>query len=67
MSDEENLSPSQKLIQSNLQRLFQEDVEEGIPDRFADMISRLKGVQPSDVPAGSETDGQSVGQSEEAE
>ena len=35
-------SDRQKVIDENLKRVFDETLEEGIPDRFKDLLSQLK-------------------------
>lgn len=42
MADEEPLSKRHKLIEGNLKHLFEEDTAEEMPDRFREMIERLR-------------------------
>lgn len=46
--EQERLSRSRKLISINLKRMYQEDSEDDIPDRFADLIKRLEASEEGD-------------------
>lgn len=42
-----NESERQRIIDENLKKVFGETVEEGIPDRFKDLLEKLKQQDPS--------------------
>lgn len=42
---------SQKLIEDNLRRVYQQTLEEDVPDRFKDLLSRLKDRKTPDATA----------------
>ena len=48
MASEQKPSKSQELIEQNLKRVFQESVDEELPDRFKDLLARLKSSEGQD-------------------
>lgn len=42
MNDSDRPSESQKAIEENLRKVYQETVEESIPDRFLTLLQRLR-------------------------
>lgn len=50
MSDRKAGSASHRTIEDNLRRVYEETLAEDVPDRFKDLLSRLKteGAKPRD-------------------
>ncbi|MEL6644840.1 MAG: NepR family anti-sigma factor [Pseudomonadota bacterium] len=42
MNDSDGKDKSHKLIEDNLKRVYQQTVDEEMPDRFKDLLARLK-------------------------
>jgi len=42
MKPKPSKNPSEDVIDQNLRRVFDETLEEGIPDRFKDLLAQLK-------------------------
>ncbi|QUJ75954.1 regulator [Sulfitobacter albidus] len=42
MVDQDEKKPSEGIIDENLRRVYNETVEEGIPDRFKDLLDQLR-------------------------
>lgn len=54
MTNSDTGGKSQKMIEDNLKRVYQQTLEEEVPDRFKDLLSRLK---DSDAAAAKDEDG----------
>lgn len=46
MSGNEKHTGADRLIDQNLKRVFQEALDEDLPDRFVDLLEKLKGASP---------------------
>lgn len=42
MPDDEKMARSKKLIEENLRQVYEEVLNEEVPDRFKDLLNRLK-------------------------
>lgn len=42
MTDSDGKGKSQRLIEDNLKRVYQQTLDEEMPDRFKDLLARLK-------------------------
>ncbi|SEW23693.1 hypothetical protein SAMN05444851_2358 [Aliiroseovarius sediminilitoris] len=45
-ADNANKKRSQDLIDENLKKAFSETLDEGVPDRFRDLLAKLKETAP---------------------